>query len=202
MDLPLTQHTVRMNSKLLNTTSKTQLVTMSNTLPKKAVVATVTMETMVMNTEMSMETSMEMRCATTPILTRTTNPLRKSVRLLDMFGWKMVTMTITASVTILLHTRIMMSTKLKRNARLQATCGWKKNMTFLKSMQISSLTHYLSQRMIMMTMTMIMMTTQMRKATMMMIMMTTQMRKDTTKLDTLSFTLRKREITGSLYLLM
>ena len=145
--MPLTQHTVRMNSKLLNTTSKTQLVTMSNTLPKKAVVATVTMVTMVMNTEMSMETSMEMRCATTPILTRTTNPLRKSVRLLDMFGWKMDTMTITASVTILLHTRIMMSTKLKRNARLQATCGWKKkNMTFLKSMQISSLTHYLSQK--------------------------------------------------------
>ena len=98
-------------------------------------------------TMMIMETSMEMRCATTPILTRTTNQLRKSVKLQGMFGWKMVTMTITVSAMILLRTKITMSTKQKRTAWPQVTCGWKRRiMTFPKSMQISSLTHYPSQK--------------------------------------------------------
>ena len=118
---------------------------------------TATRETTMRTTQMMRMTTQMMRmitmttqlrrCATTPILTRTTNQLRKSVKLQGMFGWKMVTMTITVSAMILLRTKITMSTKQKRTAWPQVTCGWKRRiMTFPKSMQISSLTHYPSQK--------------------------------------------------------
>ena len=119
---------------------------------------------------------------------------------MDMMMARMNTMTtgLLRHVMMKKPMRLMTNIPRRKIARLQATCGWKKKTTAcLKSMQISLLTHYLSPKsmMIMMKSTMKQTTTQTRKMTM-------TMKKGITKLDTLSFTLRKREITDSLYLLM
>ena len=122
---------------------------------------------------------------------------------MDMMMARMNTMTtgLLRHVMMKKPMRLMTNIPRRKIARLQATCGWKKSTTAcLKSMQISLLTHYHSQKSMMITMSM--MKSTMKQTTTQTRKMTMTMKKGITKLDTLSFTLRKREITDSLYLLM
>ena len=107
-----------MNLRLLNTISKTQLVTMSNTLPKKVVVATVTMATMVMNTVMMM------RCVTTQRPMRIMIQQKKNVRLQVTCGPVKIIMTMTMEVRCVTTQKLIRTMKQqKMNVKLQDMCG-------------------------------------------------------------------------------
>ena len=74
------------------------------TATKKTTMMTMMTREMAMMTMMTREMAMMTRCATTPRLTRITNQLRKSARLLDMCGWKIMGMAFLKSMLIMLRT--------------------------------------------------------------------------------------------------